>query len=166
MSLVLVPPLPTIAPLLQIGPDGKSDDYMSTDWLQLFFSVVQRINLSSQVVTNPIPSLTSQGASIAPTQFPIGGTLAGVYRLSWYARITRAASSSSSLTINFAWNDGAAQSGGGAAITGNTTTTLQAESVIVRTTASSALTYGTTYASVGGTSMLYALTVSAEYLGS
>lgn len=110
-------------------------------------------------------SLTAQGASIAATDLS-GGTLpTGTYRVSWYARITRAATTSSSLTVRINWVDGGVScNSSGAAVTGNTTATTQGTSIVIRHDTGSALTYQTTYASVGGTSMQYRLTLVLEQL--
>lgn len=166
MSLVLLPPLPMEAPILQIGPDGKTSDYLSADWYQTFFAMAQRLNASSQVINNPVTRLVNQEASISPVSLPIGAVPDGVYRLSWYARITRAASTSSSLTVTFQWSDtGVAISGGGAAITGNTTTTVQSGVATVNADSDTPISYSTTYASVGGTTMQYSLVLLAEFMG-
>ena len=49
-----------------------------------------------------------------------------------------------------------------AAITGNTTATTGSFMVVVRADAATALTYATTYASSGGTAMVYRLDVVVE----
>lgn len=166
MALVQIADLPMIAPVLQAGPDGKPGDLLSSDWYLSLSGLVERVNLSGQVVSNPIPSLAGQSGSISPTQFPIGAVTSGVYRLSWYARITQAATTSSSLTVSFGWTqNGVGLPGSGAALTANATTATQSGNAVVRSDAATTLTYSTTYVSVGATSMQYALTIFAEYLG-
>ncbi len=107
-------------------------------------------------------SLTNQTASLAATDFSGGSRLAGLYRLSYYARITTAASVASSLTVTLGWTDGGvACSQAGAAMTGNTTATAQSGTVLVHLDTGTAITYATTY-STTGTTMAYALAVSLE----
>lgn len=167
MSLQLIAPLPTAAPLLQTGPDGKSSDFLSSDYYQTFFAMIQRLTASPQVVTNPVTHLTGQSASIGSTQLPVGALPAGTVRVSWYAHITQAATTSSALMVTIGWTEnGVALSSDGVAITGNTTTTTQSGSFTVTSDADSPLTYATTYASVGGVVMEYSLVVMVEYVSS
>ena len=49
-------------------------------------------------------------------------------------------------------------------MTGNTTATVGSLTILVRVDEATAITYGTTYASVGGTTMQYELDVSCEQL--
>lgn len=167
MSLVLIAPLPTNAPLEQLGPDGKTTGYLSSDWYLSLFAMIQRLQFSPQVITQPILTLTSQGGSIAPTALSIGSAPTGKYRLTWYTRISQAATTSSTLTIGFSWTDpdGSALSGAGAALTTNTTASVQSGTTTVWAKGDVPLSYFTTYGSVGGTPMLYSLVILAEFLG-
>lgn len=166
MSIIDIAPLPMSSPVLQSGPDGKNNGLLSSDYYQTFFAMIEKLTLSVQQAADSIPSLVGQLASIGATQFPVGDVVAGVYRLSWYLRITQAATTSSSILVTFAWTDsGNGIASSGAALTTNTLNSTQSGSAVVRVDASTPLTYATTYASVGAAVMQYALTVSAEYLG-
>lgn len=108
-------------------------------------------------------SLTAQGASILATDFAGTILLEGVYRASFYARITRAATVSSSLTVIIGWTDGAVfQSYTAPALIGNTTATWATASIMLHTDAGQPVLYATTYASAGATTMQYALYLSLE----
>ena len=110
-----------------------------------------------------VVNLTTQGASLSATDFSGSSLLAGLYRATWYARITRAGSSSSCLTVTLGWTDGGvACTMAGSALTGNTTATVQTGTAMIRVDAGTAVTYATTYASAGGTSMQYAADVTLE----
>ena len=110
-----------------------------------------------------VVTLTGQGASIGATDIPTQSLGAGLYRITYYARITRPATTSSSLTVTFGWTEsGVSLSQSGAAMTGNTTTTQQNGSLLVLSDDASPITYATTYASVGGTSMQYRLSIVLE----
>jgi hypothetical protein len=103
-------------------------------------------------------SLTNQSAAIGATDFSGGALSAGLYQVTYYARITQAATTSSSLTVTFDWTDGAASpSFSGAAITGNTTSTIQSETKLIRIANLSPVRYSTAYTSVGAQVMKYSL---------
>ena len=55
--------------------------------------------------TSPV-SLTAQGASIGVTAIPTSSLASGLYRVSYYCRITTAAGVSSSLIVTFSFTDG------------------------------------------------------------
>lgn len=127
-------------------------------WTDYFTSLQTTVDATVQRVNSV--SLDSQGASIAATDMS-GGTLsAGLYTLSYYARITRAATTNSSLTVTLDWQDeGTAPTYSGAAMAGNTTTTVQSGTLLIDVDGSSPVRYSTTYASTGATSMQYKLRI-------
>lgn len=121
------------------------------------------LTLSRSVERAHAVNLTGQSAAIAATDCSGGGLNAGLYRVSYYARITQAATTSSSLTVTLAWTDDTlTPSYSGAAITGNTTTTVQSGSILIDVDGAKAINYSTAYASVGATSMQYKLSVVVE----
>lgn len=126
------------------------------DWMTVLNS---NVNLSAARIGVDV-ALSAQAASIGATDFS-GGTLnAGLYAVIYYAQITQAATTSSSLTFALTWNfGGVAQAKTFAAITGNTTTTNDA-AVWPIFIDGAPVRYSTTYATVGATPMKYAL-----YLG-
>jgi hypothetical protein len=134
-----------------------------TDTWQKFFQYQ-----SDVVNTNPsrvaIVTLENQGATIGATAFPLLTVVGGLYRVTYYTRVTRAATVSSSLTVTVNFTDALAQTWNGAAMTGNTLTTWQTGTIMVYTDQGSPFTYATTYASVGATSMLYSLRMTVEQL--
>jgi len=126
-------------------------------WL---LSMADRINGSPSIIATT--SLTVQSASIAPTSFGILQVQPGVYRLSMAARVTRAATTSSSLTVTFGWTSTVACTTSSAAITGNSTSTTGSLTYLVRVDEATAITYATTYVSVGAVTMQYQLDVTCE----
>lgn len=128
-------------------------------WLQE--SLVPRTEDGTQLwYTN---TLTQQQASIPLTSIPLGTVPAGLYRMTWYLRITQAATTSSSLTFGMAWTETTVSlASAGAALTGNTTTTVQSGTFLFRADSGSAISYLTTYASVGGVPMKYRLDFTLE----
>tara|TARA_R100000808_G_scaffold24612_1_gene57170 strand:+ start:3847 stop:4332 length:486 start_codon:yes stop_codon:yes gene_type:complete len=142
---------------------------LTREWIRYLQSVVDVVNNAAR--KRALVSLTTQSAAISTTTIDTGTLDPGVYRVSYSARISRAASTSSSLTVTLSWRDGdVAQSQSGAAMTGNSTTTQQNGTFLVHngTNASSAndvIKYATAYASSGGTTMQYSLFVLVEQIG-
>ena len=142
---------------------------LTREWIRYLQSVVNVVNNAAR--QRALVSLTTQSAAISTTTIDTGTLDPGVYRVSYSARISRAASTSSSLTVTLSWRDGdVAQSQSGAAMTGNSTTTQQNGTFLVHngTNASSAndvIKYATAYASSGGTTMQYSLFVLVEQIG-
>lgn len=134
-----------------------------SQWLTWFVTMRRLLNACARVIATV--SLTTQGASIGATALPTGTLKPGLYRVSYYARISRAATTSSSLTVTVGFtHGGVACTIAGSAMTGNTTATVQTGTMLVKVDQNTSLTYATTYASVGGTSMQYALDVIAELI--
>lgn len=161
MSFSLSPP-PDFLLEREQKPPHTVTEVITVVFRQWLLSLTTRIQASPNV-QNTV-ALTAQAAAIGSTAVSVGTVAAGVYRLTFYARITTPASVSSSLTVNFGWTDGGVScSKASVAITGNTTTTVGSESFLMRADQATALNYSTTYAAVG-TPMQYALTVTIEQL--
>jgi hypothetical protein len=160
MANIAAPPIQDS--VIELDQKRKEPFYLAKSWiLWLQQSLVTRVQASSQWLQTV--TKTTQSASIGSTSIPIGDLTAGVYRVSYYARITQAATTSSSLTVTIGWTETAVVlSVSGAAMTGNTTTTVQSGTVFLRSDKNASLTYATTYASVGATPMQYRLDVTAE----
>ena len=120
----------------------------------------ERVNKTASL--NASVTVTGQVASLSPTSLPLASVLPGLYRLSMAARVTTAATTSSSLTVTFGWTQAVACTTSSVAMTGNTTATTSTLSVLVRVDQNSAITYDTTYVSVGATPMAYRLDVTCE----
>jgi len=134
---------------------------ISSSWVSYF----NDLGVSAQAAPSRIGSVSysDQIASRSATDISDGGLSGGLYRLSYYARITQAASTSSSLTVLLDWTDGGATpSYSGAAMTGNTVTTVQSGSILIQVDPTSPVRYSATYVSVGATVMKYSLHVVLE----
>ena len=135
--------------------------HVTTEWERWFGAVGMDVADSPARVS--ATDLSGQAASIAPTALPIGSISHGVYRISYYARITTPATTSSSLTVAIDWPDSSVScTFTGAAITGNTTATFQQDIVTMDVDANGPIQYSTTYASVGATPMAYKLVITCE----
>tara|TARA_R110000787_G_C13372768_1_gene440989 strand:+ start:159 stop:644 length:486 start_codon:yes stop_codon:yes gene_type:complete len=126
-------------------------------WL---LALADRLNTTPNRIASA--TVETQAAAISTTSFAIGSVLPGLYRLSMAARITRAASSSSSLIVTFGWTQAVACTLASVAMTGNATSTVGTASFLVRVDQDSAITYATTYASSGGVTMQYRLDTVCE----
>lgn len=160
-------PLPIQDPIVRARRQAFRDrpdplEGIITDvWAEYMTRLVGSVNQSPGRINSV--EKTTQSASIGATDFSGGAIKAGLYRLSWYARITQAAGTSSSLTVAVTWTDGGVvQTFTGAAITGNTTATNQSNSILIRSDASSPVRYSATYVSVGSPVMTYSLYLTIE----
>jgi len=129
---------------------------------------------SVATVSNGIPSelatvdLTAQTAAIGTTTlYAVPATGAGMYRISYTAKVTTAASTSSTLgvlTVGYTDADATTPTIVGATNTGNTTTSLVQDTVIVYAKASTNITYAMGYITSGATPMAYNLHIKCEAL--
>jgi hypothetical protein len=155
--------VPFRTPILQGFREG-----ITREWVRYLQSIVDILNVAARKLA--LTSLTGQTASLSATALDTGALDPGVYRVSYAARITTAASTSSSVTITISWMDGnVAQTQSGAAMTGNATTTQQNASFLIHVgpntlSSNDVVKYATTYASSGGTAMQYSLYVMVESL--
>lgn len=136
---------------------------MSKAWiLWLQDALLPRVQASPQVLST-VKVLTGQGASIAATALPLGLLQAGIYRISVYGRVTRAAGTSSSLTLTIGFTEGGVPvTISGAANVSNSVNSAQGLVFQVAIDRSTAITYATTYVSVGAPTMQYEIQVLAE----
>jgi len=113
-----------------------------------------------------VTSVTGQTASISTTPIVTGSLATGLYRVTWYARVTTPATTgaaTSSLTVTAGWTDGGVTcTYSGAAMTGNTTGTVQSQTLMVNVDAATPVTYATTYASNTAGQMVYKLSLVLE----
>ena len=143
--------------------DGE-ESLLARFWIRYFQSVVSVVNLSAR--KRALVSKTAQAASISSTAISTGVLDPGVYRVSYAARITRAAGTSSSLTVAIGWTDGSVtQTESGSAMTGNTTATQQNQALLVQVDEATGVTYTTTYATSGAPTMQYSVYVLVEQIG-
>lgn len=145
-----------------------------------------RITLYNNIATvsNGVPSelatvdLTTQSAAISATTI-YTPTATGMFRLSFYLQVTRAATSSSILGgatgIVITYNDGAGnvaqsvtllgqtQAGVAASVnSGNTTASSLAASIVINARTGVAIQYAIGYTSVGATTMQYSVSAKVE----
>ena len=143
-------PLPDRDPL--VGDGGL----LSEAWRRYLSKLPLTLGAAPMRVSDV--ALTGQGASIGATNMAPAGLPAGLYRATYYARITTVGSVSSSLTVTLAWTDGGvACTFSGSAITGNTTATTQSGTQLIHIDRASAVNYSTTYASNAAGEMKHSL---------
>ena len=171
MAVTGLVPMPLSDPMVTArnpnAPVGKKDPtegLMTPEWVPFFTNQNQIVAQTPQKIS-PAVALTGQVASISLTAIPAGVLAAGQYQVSFHFRITTAATSSSSLLVTLSWTDGGiACSKASAAVTTNTISTTDDAIHEISVDQSTAVSYATTYASVGATPMAYKLNVNLTKL--
>lgn len=119
---------------------------ISKNWYNWLDTLRGRVDESPQAVETVSLPVTSN-ASIAATPILVTQT-AGLYRVSYYLRITTAAGVSSSVTVTIGWTEsGVPLTLSGAALTTNTIQSVQTGSYLIRSDGAAPITYAVTYAS-------------------
>ena len=132
-------------------------------WLRWFGTLVQ--NIDSAPVRKTSVRLVDQAATIPITPIPMESLSPGLYRVSFYSRITQAGTVSSSLKVTISWTDKAqALSLDGDTLVGNAVTEYDFGTAVIRVDAASAISYTATYAASAAASMLYDLSITVEAL--
>jgi hypothetical protein len=118
-------------------------------------------------VIGAVYSKTNQTATIAAATIA-SITQAGIYRVSYYIRVTTIPTTSFSLTVTIGWRDGAVtKSQAFAALTGAPgalATAFQSGSLPIRCDSGTLVTISIAYASVGATSMVFGVDAPVELL--
>ena len=163
-------PIPSDSVLVEPQLDPQSGrevptGIISNAWYEYFLQAQDRLNAGADTLTPVVAAGINQSAAIPTTSIPLTTLSVRLYRVSTYARITQAASTSSSLTVTLGWTDGTvACTSSGSAMTGNTTSTTQSLSAMIRSDSSTPLTYSAAYASSGGTAMTFRLDLAVEQI--
>lgn len=126
--------------------------------LTWFRDLRQQVDLNPARITRV--SRATQSASISTTAIPSETLVDGLYQVLTFTRVVRAATTSSSLRVDMSGTDNSVSyTQQGTAITGNTTATTGRDLFFLRISGASPISYSTTYASVGGTTMAYDLEI-------
>lgn len=146
-------------------PEGSRviDDraLITRDWLDWYIDILGRIDGAIRKL-NTI-SLDDQAASIGSTSLPSASVDAGLYRVTYYIRVTQAASVSSSIAITLNWQDNTINcSITSPALTGNVVTAVMTDSALLQVDRAAALTFATTYGTVGAIPMKYKVRILLE----
>lgn len=151
----------TSAPLPSHDKVTNPQGLIAQTWLEYLTARDQTIDNSPARVRTV--TLVDQGASLGTTPIPGPLLAAGLYRVSYHVRVSRAATTSSSVTPAFTFtSSGVACTHTGSAVTGNTTASVGTGTFLVKIDSATPVSYLATYASVGGTSMLFELSVTLE----
>ena len=145
-------------------PIVREGGLVESAWSKFFAALTQE--QATSALLQGRTALTTQAAAISATSIPIQTVYTAEYRVSYYARVTQAATTSSTLQIAIGWTEGGvALSQSGTSLTGNTTTTGENATLFIVADGNTPITYTVTYASSGATPMQYRLTVVAERIG-
>lgn len=147
---------------LKTSDRDDNEGKLTEVWIPYLQSQNTIASTSIRLTTSPV-SLSAQAASIGVTAIPTTSLASGLYRVSYYARITTASGATSSLTVTIHWTDGGIScSLSSAALTGNTTATVGTGTALVNIDGASPVSYSTAYASTGVPAMSYALSIVLE----
>lgn len=154
-------PLDTQIPIVEVK-GGKTDGKVTYNFLQRWNDLSKRLQSAAYRIGDPT-TLTDQHASILASPLAAVTLSAGLYRVSWYARITTVDGVSSSLIVTLGWTEGAvALTLAGAAVTGDLVTSVQSGVAFLNIDNGSPITYATTYASNTPNKMRYELILVLE----
>ena len=150
-------------PIVEID-DGKGKTLrgkITQSWIQFLQDILDAIGQSPSLFGSA--GVTGQSAAIANTPLNDDTLTEGLYRVSYHARVTQAATTSSSLEVIVSFTSGGgAQSKTGTAITGNTITSWESQTWLIYVDDASGVSYSTNYTSVGATAMNYEVYVVLE----
>jgi hypothetical protein len=135
-------------------------------WLRWLVGLGQ---FQQQTASQPVTPITAVdgAASIATTSLAPTATSAGLYRITWYFRLTQASAGTSDLQITIRWSDhGQAMGHSGPNLTSNTVTSFDTGTIMVYSDSGALITYELTYISMGGPpEAIYNLYVVIESVG-
>lgn len=159
-------PVPQNEPIA-VGKDNQDRPLKlkaSVSWLDWWLNQEKLINAMPTVVVHRF-SVTGQLAAVATTPFALGvGTQAARYRVNYVLALEQQATTSSSVGVSMGYIlDGIARLEARTPLTSNNLAAIQSGSFICDPD-TGVLTWSTTYGSVGGTPMRYALAWSIEAL--
>lgn len=161
--MATIAPLNPQTPIIDQDVNGRFNGNVSTYLRKWLLSLTQVVQNSPQVIT--VLNLTGKSASIGTTAFTLGSLGSGTFQVTWHARVTIPAGTSSSLTVTIGYTDlGIPVTQSGVAMTGNTTTTVQSTSVVFPNDAAAPITYATTYASNPAAAMVYEIRFVVQQL--
>ena len=148
---------------LRQSPIAEPESGLISDaWAIYFRDQDASIASAPQQVPGGSATLPAQGGAVGTTPIPTGALSPGLYRVSWYARITTPAGSSSSIQVTIGWTDGAVNCQYTApALTGNVTTAVQSQMILIHIDAASPVSYAVAYSSAPA-GMRYALYLVLE----
>ncbi len=139
------------------GTDKSISDLQATSTQHLkFITQLQTDSADNVKSVGPVDLKGLTASQTAVNLYQTSSSGARPYLVTYYLVRTRAATTSSSLTVSVAFNDGVTnQTNTSSADTTNTLGHQFSGSFVVYAAASTSITYTITYASVGGTTMQY-----------
>ena len=148
---------------LRNEPMTDRGGFITPPWYVYFREQGQAIAAAPSAVISPVLA-SDQAAAITTTPLPTESLAPGLYRVSYYLRITQEATVSSSVALTITWTDeGTAMSHTFDAIVDGIVTDHQSDSLpLLEIDQASPVSYSTSYASAGATDMEYKLVVFLE----
>lgn len=154
----MIVPSPPNVPVLD-----QAKRYFHAEWVKFLNRLSSAINLKAERVA--LSEFVAQDAALPDTEIPVQRLLVSDLRVrvSIYARVTQAATVSSSLSVTLSWEDGGVPcSETFGPNTGNTTASVISAVRMINADKDSLIEVSTAYASSGATAMAYSLDVLVE----
>lgn len=146
------------------GPFVDRKGVLTNDGVDYLLSLGNDVNQTTRRLTSV--NLVLQQAAIGTTPIPLGALAGGLYRVTFYLRITQPGTVSSSAQVTLGWTDGGVvMSKTFANVNGNLTTSFDTDTILVENDQALALTYAIAYASAGATPMQFKLRIVIESVG-
>lgn len=151
-------------PNLKPGQKDPNEGKITDAWIPFFNSFTQNFVGVPKQANSPV-TLSAQTDSIAVTPVPSGSLAPGLYRMTYFVRVTSAAGVASSIQVIFSFTDGGVScTFPGTVFNGNLTTTVGSQTATFNIDAASPVSYSTAYTSNPANAMTYELFVILEAL--
>lgn len=146
----------------ELDDQEKPTGFFSRAWLNFFDRLWARAAASARTLKRVTVAVT---AVVGTTPFALGVLSAGLYRVSWNARVKTPAGVASSFQVTIGYTDGGvAQTFVGTVLNGNTTTTKESQDEVLRIDLGTSITYALAYTSNPAAAMIGALDFVIEDL--
>lgn len=160
MSTTLAPP-PLRTTLADVDEYPQRTYFLSRPWVEWLNALVNFIKASA--IVGSVTGSTPMAGALPLTTIPLQTDFSGLARVTWYLRITQAASANSSVSVTIQYTDGGVvRTLTGAALTTNVVTAFQSITTFVRCDPGTPVQYATSYSSQGSRPMLYTLDLIVE----
>lgn len=159
MTVSLIDPIPITEPLTS----DSASSYMTGYWSRWLYKLVGLATASSQIIGSTL-SLTGKNAAIGLTGIPLPALANGLYRVSYYARLTTKDGTSSSVSVTIGYTDKTVVCTipPRFTLTADSTTVGLTDSVFVRIDQSTQLSYQVSYSSNTPNKAVYDLVIVVE----
>lgn len=150
------------APAPDRDPFVTEDRYLSQEAIDWFLALTGSVNAAPARVGVSV-ILPDEDDSIPPTDLSGGNLATGIYRMTYFVRVTTPDGAGSAVQVNFGWSDDLQPLVfNGTNVTGDLVTSYASGMVTFASDGGSPITYETVYSSTTPNAMHYKLAVTLE----